>query len=353
VDRDVVDRLRQAEKPVFFAVNKLDSPRRGENLFEFYALGLDSLYAVSAEHGIGIGELLDDVMDRLPEPCAPKSNGGAAAEEEQGAPLRVAVVGRPNVGKSTLINRLLGFERSVVHSRPGTTRDAVETPFHIQGEPCVLVDTAGIRRKARIEERVERFSVSRSLRSVDDADLIIHVIDGTENVTDQDAQILSYACERGKAVLLAVNKWDLVGGGLDPENYRAEVYHRLSFMAHAPLCFVSAATGFGVRKLQETAAVVLQSYRKRVSTSQLNQALQRIVKAHNPPLFQGRAVKFYYGTQTGSRPPAFKIFVNAPRGVPESYRRYLTHQLREQLGFAHAPVKLILRPRREERDERR
>jgi GTP-binding protein len=360
LDREVVHKLRKANKPVFFAVNKLDSPRRSENLFEFYALGLQPLYAISAEHGLGITELLDDVVRQLPqteEHSQIDDDGEEPLEDAQETtrePLRVAVVGRPNVGKSTLINRLVGFERSVVDATPGTTRDALDTPFNLQGEPCILVDTAGIRRKARVDDRVERFSVSRSLRSVDDGDLIIHVIDGVENVTDQDAQILSYACQRGKAVILAVNKWDLVAQtGADAKSYRAEVYYRLSFMEHAPVCFISAATGHGVRKLQEMAALVLQSYRRKVSTSQVNQALQRIVKAHSVPLYQGRAVKFYYGTQTGSRPPAFTLFVNVPRGVPESYRRYLTHQLREQLDLNYAPIRVILRPRREERKLRR
>jgi len=357
MDREVVNTLRKASKPVFFAVNKLDSSRRGENLYEFYTLGLEPLYPISAEHGLGVTELLDDVvckflqMDRT-EIADDRQDEGA--EEKRHEPLRVAVVGRPNVGKSTLINRLLGFERSVVDAAPGTTRDALETPFDLQGEPCILIDTAGIRRKARIDDRVERFSVNRSLRSVDDGDLIIHVIDGIENVTDQDAQILGYAYQRGKAVLLAVNKWDLVAKtGADADRYRDEVYYRLNFMEHAPVCFISAATGHGVRKLQETGALVLQGYRRKISTSQVNQALQRIVRSHSAPLYQGRAVKFYYGTQTGSRPPAFTLFVNMPGGVPESYRRYLTHQFREQLALNYAPIKLILRARREERRAKR
>ena len=360
LDREVVNSLRKANKPVFFAVNKLDSQRRAENLFEFYALGLEPLYSISAEHGLGITELLEAVARQFPQvEHSPQivGNGPVQSEEataESFEPLRVAVVGRPNVGKSTLINRLLGFERSVVDATPGTTRDPVDTPFNLQGEPCILVDTAGIRRKARIDERVERFSVNRSLRAVDSGDLVIHVIDGVEGVTDQDAQILSYACQRGKAVLLAVNKWDMVGkAGAEADAYRDEVYYRLSFLDYAPVCFISAATGHGVRKMQETAALVLQAYRRRISTAQVNQALQRIVRAHSAPLWQGRAVKFYYGTQTGSRPPAFALFVNIPRGVPESYRRYLTHQLRAQLGLDYAPVKLILRARREQRKERR
>ena len=361
LDREVVNSLRKANKPVFFAVNKLDSQRRAENLFEFYALGLDSLYSISAEHGLGISELLEDVarhFSQVEQVSQIVDNGQEQPEDVEEKPdeppLRVAVVGRPNVGKSTLINRLLGFERSVVDATPGTTRDAVDTPFNLQGEPCILVDTAGIRRKARIDDRVERFSVNRSLRTVDSGDLIIHVIDGVEGVTDQDAQILSYACQRSKAVLLAVNKWDMVSKeDADAKAYRDEVYYHLTFLDYAPVCFISATTGHGVRKMQETAALVLQAYRRRIATSQFNQALQRIVRAHTVPLWQGRAVKFYYGTQTGSRPPAFALFVNIPRGVPESYRRYLTHQLREDLGLNHAPIKLILRARREERREKR
>jgi GTP-binding protein len=349
LDREVVDSLRKTTKPVFFTVNKLDSQRRSENLFEFYSLGLEPLYSISAEHGLGIAALLDDVVERLPRRAQDQELETHREEPPGQEPLRVAVVGRPNVGKSTLINRLLGFERSVVDDSPGTTRDALDTPFELQGEASILIDTAGIRRKARIEERVERFSVNRALRSVDDADLVIHVIDGTENVTDQDAQILSYACQRGKAVVLAVNKWDLIEPtGADPESYRAEVYYRLSFLDFAPVCLISAASGRGVSKLKDAAALVLRGYRRKISTSQLNQALQQTVKAHSAPLYQGRAVKFYYATQTGSRPPAFTLFVNLPRAVPESYRRYLTHQLREQLGLLHIPIKLILRPRRQE-----
>ncbi len=346
LDREVADALRKVDKPVFFAVNKLDSRRRGDNLYEFYALGIDPLYAISAEHGLGISDLMDDVVQGFPQPF----DEDAEVASEESEPLRVAVVGRPNVGKSTLINRLLGFERAVVDATPGTTRDALDTPFALDGAPCILVDTAGIRRKARIDDRVERFSVNFSLRSVDRGDLIIHVIDGPEGVTDQDAQILSYAVERGKAVLLAVNKWDLLAkGGADAQAYRAEVYYRLSFLDYAPVVFIAAATGFGIRKLIETAAHTVGVYQRKVTTSSLNQALQPIVRAHTPPLWQGKAVKFYYGTQTGTCPPTFTLFVNKPRGVPESYRRYLAHQLRESLGLEGSPIKLIFRPRREER----
>jgi GTP-binding protein len=231
----------------------------------------------------------------------------------------------------------------------------LDTPFKLLGQPCILIDTAGIRRKARIDDRVERFSVSSSLRAVDHGDLIIHVIDGPEGVTDQDAQILSYAVQRGKALVLAVNKWDVVSKTDDgnAEKYREEVKYRLSFLEFAPVAFISAATGFGVRKLLETGVRVIKDYQRKVSTSALNQALQKIVRAHTAPLFQGRSVKFYYGTQTDTRPPTFTLFVNRPGAVGESYQRYLIHQLREQLGFEHAPIRLHLRARREEKTSKR
>ena len=343
LDREAVGLLRKEDKPVLFAVNKIDSRQRADNLYEFYALGIDPLFSISAEHGLGISDLMDEVVQQFP------NTEESDEKTEEKAPLRISVVGRPNVGKSTLINRLLGFERSVVDSTPGTTRDALDTPFKLEGEPCLLVDTAGIRRKARINDRLERFSVSHSLRSVDRGDLVIHILDGVEGVTDQDAQILSYACQRGKALLLAVNKWDVVSkNGADVESYREEVYHQLSFLDFVPVTFISASTGYGVRRMLETASGVLRAFGKKVSTSAMNQALQRIVRAHAAPLSQGKPVKFYYGTQTGTRPPTFTLFVNTPQAVPESYQRYLIHQLREHLALEYVPIRLVLRARREE-----
>jgi GTP-binding protein len=302
------------------------------------------LFSISAEHGLGIPDLMDEIVRRFPG--AKESDDES---EEEKTPLRIAVVGRPNVGKSTLVNRLLGFERSVVDSTPGTTRDALDTPFKLEGESCLLVDTAGIRRKARVNARLERFSVNHSLRSVDRGDLVIHILDGVEGVTDQDAQILSYACQRGKALLLAVNKWDVVSkNDADVESYREDVYHQLSFLDFVPVTFISASTGYGVRRMLETAGRVLRAYGKKLSTSVVNQVLQRIARAHPAPLSQGKPVKFYYGTQTGTAPPTFTLFVNTPKAVPESYQRYLIHQLREQLALKYVPIQLVLRPRREE-----
>jgi len=346
LDRDAVDLLRKVEKPVFIAVNKIDSKRREENLYEFYDMGLDRRYPISAEHGLGLSVLMDEIVGsfRGQQPSVEQGVG-----EPSLLPFYISIVGRPNVGKSTLVNRLLGFERSIVDATPGTTRDAVDTPFELAGQPCWLVDTAGIRRKARISDRVEKFSVNRSLRSVDRGDLIIHVVDGPEGITDQDAQILSYAHQRGKALVLAVNKWDRVAAsGGEAEGYRQEVYHQLSFLEFVPVVFIAAATGYGVRKMLEVAARVVRAYDKKIATSLVNQTLQRSVRAHSAPLAQGRAVKFFYATQTGTRPPTFTLFVNLPHAVPEGYRRYLVHQLRENLNLEGAPVRLVLRARREE-----
>jgi GTPase len=346
IDREAVKELRKAGKPVFFAVNKLDTLQKQDNLYEFYSLGLDRLYPLSAEHGVGLSEIMDEIADLLPDEL---ENYETAESQKTRAPLCIVVVGRPNVGKSTLTNRLLGYERSVVHAQPGTTRDSLDTPFELEGVACILVDTAGMRRKAKIDDRVERFSVQRALRVVDRGDLVIHVVDAAEGVADQDAQILAYANQRTKALLVVVNKWDLrAKDEKDSEAYRQEVYYRLSFLEHVPVSFVSAATGFGVRKMLETAAHLLNAYQKKISTSALNQRLQEIVKAHPAPMNQGRPVKFYYGTQTGTRPPTFTLFVNSPGAVADSYKRYLIHQLREQLGLDHAPIKLFLRARREE-----
>jgi GTP-binding protein len=350
VDREAIDLLRKVGKPVFFAVNKIDSKRREDNLYEFYRLGLERLFAISAEHGLGFTELMDEIVRQFPG----ENTADEPAEEQESLPFRIAVVGRPNVGKSTLINRLLGFERSVIDAIPGTTRDSLDTPFVLNGEPCVLVDTAGIRRKARVANRLEYFSVNRSLRSVERGDLVIHVLDALEGVTDQDAQILSYGHQHGKALLLAVNKWDLLGkAGRNVEEYRRQVYRSLRFLEFVPVVFISATSGFGIRKMLETGARVLKGYRRKVPTSAFNQTLQRVVKAHAAPLSHGRPVKFYYGTQTGTAPPTFTLFVNAPAAVPESYERYLVHQLRENLGLEFAPIRLVLRARREEQKGKR
>lgn len=351
IDREAASLLREVKKPVFFAVNKIDTQSRSDRLYEFYALGVEALFPLSAEHGLGLSELMDQIVRVLP--VRQKDTEGQE-DEGRGKPLSLAVVGRPNVGKSTLVNRLLGYERSVVDASPGTTRDAVDTPFSFGQQHYILVDTAGVRRKARIVDRIERYSVIRSLGSVDRADIVIHLLDGAEGVTDQDAQILAYAFQRGKGLVLAVNKWDLVAKEeKDTKRYGGRVYAKLSFVDFAPLAFISALTGYGVLKMMAATREVAHSYHRKIPTSTLNRVLQEAVRGHAPPLVRGKTVKFFYGTQTGVCPPTFTFFVNWTDGVTSSYERYLRHQLRSALGLENSPIRLFFRPRRDEKVRRK
>lgn len=346
LDQEAVKILRQVKKPVFFAVNKIDAQSKENRLYEFYALGLSEIFPLSAEHGLGLSELMDQVANAFP---AGPDGGAGEEEEKRGSPMCLAIVGRPNVGKSTLVNCLLGYERSVVDSHPGTTRDAIDSPFIWHGEQYTLVDTAGIRRKAKIVDRIERYSVVRSLGSVDRGDLVIHLLDGPEGVTDQDAQILAYAFQRGKGLVLAVNKWDQVPrDSKNTKSYSERVYRKLSFVDFAPLAFISALSGHGVQRMMEAIQRVAQSYESRIQTSKLNQAMRALFQRHSPALSQGRQVKLFYATQTDSRPPTFTLFVNAPKGITPDYQRYLIHHLRQALGLEGAPIQLVLRARRSE-----
>jgi GTP-binding protein len=350
LDRDAVELLRKVDKPVFFTVNKVDTQAKTAGLYEFYGLGLEEIFPLSAEHGLGLSDLMERVVAAFPVEL---KNGDAETEEEddepQARPLSLAVVGRPNVGKSTLVNLLLGYERSVVDATPGTTRDALDSPFSLDGEQTILVDTAGIRRKARIADQVERYSVIRSLGSVDRGDLVIYLLDGPEGVTSQDAQILAYAFQRGKGLILAVNKWDQVPlEQRDARKHREEVYYKLPFVDFAPVVFISALTGRGVPKLTAAVKSVADSHQRRIQTSALNQALRAIFARNAPPLWRGKPVKFFYATQTGSRPPKFTLFVNTPEGFSASYERYLIHHLRQAVNLEGTPIKLVMRGRRDE-----
>jgi GTP-binding protein len=346
LDREAIQLLRQVEKPTFFAANKIDTGGKEPLLYEFYRLGLNEVFPLSAEHGLGLGELMDRVVASLPQ-----TESDPAEEDRSGAapPLCLAVVGRPNVGKSSLVNRLLGYQRSVVDVAPGTTRDAIDTPLLWDGEAYTLVDTAGIRRKARVADRIERYSVIRALRSVDRGQIIIHVFDALEGVTGQDAQILAYALRRGKAVVLAVNKWDAVPAGQrNTADYGKMVFERLAFAEFAPLAFISARSGLGIAKLMMTVRRTAISYRSKFQTGPLNRIVQNLVKRHAPPAFGGRQVKFFYATQTETGPPTFTLFINFPQGIKPDYERFLMHHLRAALELDYTPIRLIFRARREE-----
>ncbi len=338
-DRDVADVLRRSERPVLLVANKAEGARR-EDYVELYALGFGDPLPVSALHGLGIGELLDAIVDRLPKP-ADGEDGGQDAET-----VKIAVVGRPNVGKSSLVNAILGEERSIVSPDPGTTRDAVDTPFTWAGRRFVIVDTAGIRRMAKVATPVERYSVLRALRAVERCDVALIVVDASAGVASQDARIAGHADEAGRACVIVVNKLDLVRGEAGARA-RLEKLARttLAFLSYAPCVFVSARTGSGVADLMKTVSEVAENHGRRVATSVLNEVLEEAQTRVEPPQDKGRQLRIFYGSQVGVKPPTFVLFVNDPDLVHFSYERYLENKIREAFDFGGSPVRLVFRRR--------
>ena len=336
VDKDLVQRLRQGNKPVFYTINKIDGPRHETALSDFSVLGVGPLYPVSAEHGYGMNKLMDALAAALPE----------SSPEPLSDRIRLAVVGRPNVGKSSLVNRLVGDERLVVSELPGTTRDAIDTVCKVNQREYVLIDMAGIRRKARVKKKLEKFSVIKALRSLERCDIALVMMNAYEGVTDQDATIASYALEQGRACIILLNKWDLVAKEADTaRKYVAAVRKRLKFLQFAPVLTVSVLTGQRVFKIFDVVEKVYEQYTQRISTGQVNRVFEAIVKGHQPPVYRGKRVRFYYVTQVAAGPPTFVCFVNYPEGVPVSYQRYIINGLREGLGLSLTPIRLILRRR--------
>jgi GTP-binding protein len=335
-DEEVAQVLRRTAKPVLVVVNKADNQALREAAVEFYALGLGELYPISALHGTGTGDLLDQVVAAFP----------AEEEEEELEVVKIAIVGRPNVGKSSLLNRILGQDRSIVHETPGTTRDAIDTQIEWEGEPLVLIDTAGIRRKGRVQRGVEKYSVLRALRAIDRADVVLLLVDATEGATAQDAHIAGYILEEAKSVVVVVNKWDLV----EKNTYTMLVYMEhirtvLRFLDYVPVLFVSALTGQRVDQVLPTTLRVQEERLIRIPTAELNRVLQEAVARHAPPSKAGKRLKFYYVTQAAVDPPTFLFFVNDPRLVHFSYERYLENRLREHYGFLGTPLRLSFRKR--------
>ncbi len=338
-DRDMIHMLRDIHKPVFYAVNKIDGAEQELHLSDFYSLGLDAaeIYPVSAEHGYGIPDFLDDLIKILP-PSEPD-----AAQEM----IRIAVVGRPNAGKSSLINRILGQDRLVVSDVPGTTRDAVDTVCTVNGKQYCLVDTAGIRRKSKVSRKIEKFSVIKALKSLDRCDVALIVMDAQEGVTDQDITIAGYAHERGCGCILLINKWDLVEekDTRTLRKYMDEVRRQAPFLHFAPVLTVSALTGQRMPKIFNLVESVYAQYCTRVGTGKLNQIMIESLTHKEPPMHNGKRLKFYYTTQISAKPPTFVSFVNYPEAVHFSYQRYLINRIREGAGLTVTPIRLILRQR--------
>ncbi len=339
-DHEVADLLRRTDKPTILAANKAETPERREAAVEFYELGLGEPIAISAYHGSGTGDLLDRVVEALPE----------AEEEPVIEGPAIAIVGRPNVGKSRLLNALLGAERSIVSDLPGTTRDSLDTGLIWAGNPLTLIDTAGIRRRGRIEQGIEQFSVLRSMRAIDRSDVVLLVVDAVEGFTSQDLHIAGYVEEQKKGVVVVVNKWDLIEKDAKTmDDYRAQAREALDFMPYAPLVFVSAKFGQRVQQILEMALDVVGERQKRVPTAALNKVVRDAVAAHPPPTRPGKWIKFYYATQADAAPPTFVFFCNDPKPIHFTYRRYLENQLREAFGFVGAPMRLSFRGRDEGR----
>lgn len=336
-DVEVVEMLRRVKKPVFYVVNKVDGEKLENEAADFYTLGVDALHTISAEHNRGVGDLMEEVVAALP------NISNSAADEDI---TKIAVVGRPNVGKSSLVNRLLGFERVVANPTPGTTRDSVDTRFSCNKKRYLLIDTAGIRRKGKTTQKLEKYSVVDSLRSIERADVALIVINAEEGVTEQDERIAGYAYEAGKGCIFVVNKWDAV----EKDNrtlgkFVEQIKTEFKYLAFAPIVFVSAKSGLRINRVMEEVERVMAQYTKRVSTADLNRVFSEAVDTHHAPLSHGRRVKFYYSTQVGTKPPTFIVFTNQPEGVHFSYERYLINTFREAFDFTGTPLRIIFRGR--------
>ena len=339
-DSKVADMLRRSRKPVILVVNKVDNfDKYMPDVYEFYNLGIGEPHPISAQSKLGLGDMLEAVVENFPEDAD-------AGEEDDRA--KIAIIGKPNVGKSSLVNFLCGENRTIVSDIAGTTRDAIDQEVTFNGKEYVFIDTAGIRRKSRIKEEIERYSIIRALTAVERADVAIIMIDATEGVTEQDAKIAGIAHEAGKGIVIAVNKWDAIEkDDKTIYKYTNELRQVLSFMPYASLMFISAKTGQRVNKMYETIDAVLENTSLRIQTGVLNEILAEAVAMQQPPADRGRRLKIYYMTQVGVKPPTFVIFVNDKKLMHFSYTRYLENRIREAFGFAGTPLRFIVRERKD------
>ena len=338
-DYDVADMLRRSRKPVVLAVNKLDS-YKPEKLFEYYNLGLGEPFGISCEQAIGLGDMLDEVCTYLEK---------AEAEEEESEAIRIAVVGKPNAGKSSLVNKLLGYDRTIVSNISGTTRDAIDTPFSYNGKDYVLIDTAGIRKKKAVDEDVEYYSVIRALGAVRRADVCLVVVDSNEGLSEQDVKICGYVHEQGKPSVIVMNKWDLIEKDSDTINkFNKKLDCDLAFMDYYKSVYVSAKSGQRVEKILAVAMESYENARRRITTGTLNDLIGDAVRTIDPPSKKGRRLKIYYATQDDVCPPRFVVFVNDSELVHFSYKRYLENVIRKAFDFSGTPIRLYFRNRDED-----
>ncbi len=339
-DMQVANILRKANKPIVLAVNKMDDLRKyGMDIYEFYQLGIGEPFGVSAGQAIGLGDLLDEVVKNFPK---------EAEYDEEDDTIKVAIIGKPNVGKSSLINKILGEERVIVSDIAGTTRDAIDTPYEKDGQKYVFIDTAGMRRQSKIKESIEKYSIIRAVAAVERADVCVLMINATEGITDQDTKIAGIAHEAGKPTIIVVNKWDLIEkDNKTMNNFIKEIDKEFKYMSYAPKMFISALTGQRVHKLFETINYCSQNSTRRISTGMLNDVLIEAMALNQPPAEKGRPLKIYYITQVSVKPPTFILFVNDTELLHFSYKRYIENQLRDAFGFNGTPIHFIARNKSE------
>ncbi len=332
-DHEIVNKLRSVKKPVLFAINKIDEASHESMVAQYHELGAGDLFPVSSEHGRGVDDILDELFRRLPHEGAPS--------DEAAPGLKIAVVGRPNVGKSTLVNRLAGEPRVVVHEKAGTTRDAIDVEVEFDGKKYVFIDTAGVSRRWGLAERVEKFTAMRSLRTIDRADVVLQLIDGREGFTRQDAHLMGFIAEEGKGVVLLINKWDEVKTGM--EEYRQNLTDALGQQGEVATLPISAKTGYNCLKIFKQISSIEKALSTKISTSALNRVIEEALAAHHMPVHKGKQIKIYYGTQVGVRPPTFALFSNYPAAVPYTYRRYIINKLKDALGVKGIPVRVVMK----------
>lgn len=341
-DMEVAKMLRQSRKPVVLAVNKADTPKQEAEAYEFYNLGIGEPYLISASNRLNLGDLLDAVVEKFPE------EGDEDDDSED--VIKVAIIGRPNVGKSSIFNDIIGQTRSIVSDVAGTTRDAIDVPVEKDGQTYLFIDTAGMRRKGKIDEPIEKYSIIRTLRAVDRSDVVLLVLNAVEGITEQDKKIAGYAHEAGKGIVIVVNKWDLYPNKtvLSTEEFTKQIRHELIFMPYANVVYVSALTQQRISRLPEMIKDAAEANAMRISTSVLNQVVTDAVAMNQPPMEKGKRLKILYTTQVKVKPPTFVIFCNEPEIMHFSYQRYLENQLREAFGFKGTPINIIVRGKNED-----
>ncbi|MCY6484017.1 ribosome biogenesis GTPase Der [Clostridium aestuarii] len=338
-DNEVAQMLRKSKKSVVLVVNKVDRNSDEDNIYEFYNLGIGDPIAISSSQGLGLGDMLDKVVEKFPND---------ASEEDENEYIRVAVVGRPNVGKSSLVNKILGEEKHIVSDIPGTTRDAVDSYIETEYGKFTLIDTAGLRRKSKIKEQIERYSAVRTLAAIENADVCLLMVDANEGVAEQDEKIIGYAHELNKAIMIIVNKWDVIEKDDKTMNkFKTEIGYKLSFLKYAPFLFISAKTGQRVNKVLKMARSCYDNYTKRIKTGVLNEVISKAVMMKEPPIVGTSRLKIYYVTQVAIKAPTFVFFVNNPALLHFSYERYLKNQLRQNFDFDGTGIKLLFRERKE------